>query len=317
MTQDTQKQHGALYLRVRPQEFEDLLGNDAAVQTLQQALQKPEETRPHVFALLGLSGGGKTTLARICAKALGAEESDIHERNCSKDTGKDAMDDLTESFQYLPGAGPCSVYILDESHFLSRQAWSTLLKPMEDCPKHVYIFILTSEAPKVPTANMNRCLSVEVKPLSSRDATALIRRTLKSEGIELPKEAWTPIIEASEGSSRQILQNVEKVAGALSSGAELGEALALVTGATEDAPGVKELYKALCAGSLATRDALKTLKSMDPEALRRGVGGYATAIWMNTGDEKPLRIMQAMSSGNTYDCGFMGLATMCSMVTEG
>lgn len=314
VTEETKKQHGALYLRVRPQEFEDVLGNDAAVQTLQQALQKPKETRPHVFALLGLSGGGKTTLARICAKALGADDSDIHERNCSKDTGKDAMDDLTESFQYMPGVGECSVYILDEAHFLSRQAWSTLLKPMEDCQPHVYIFVLTSETAKIPAANLNRCLSVEVKPLGSRDATALIRRTLKSEGIELPKEAWAPIIEASEGSSRQILQNVEKVAGALASGSMLEDALALVTGATEDAPGVKELYKALCAGGRTLRDTLKELKSQDPEALRRGVAGYATAVYLSSGDDKALSILTAMNLGNTYDTGFSSLVVLCAQV---
>lgn len=306
------QQQGALYLRVRPQTFDEVVGNEAAVNVLQQALGKPEATRPHVYALTGISGGGKTTLARICAKALGAEE--IHERNCSKDTGKEAMDDLTESFQYLPTSGACSVYILDESHFLSKQAWSTLLKPMEDCPAHVYIFLLTSEAHKIPAANMNRCLAVEVQPLSSRDATALIRRTIKGEGIELPKEAWTPIIEASEGSSRQILQNVEKIAGALETGAEMHEALRLLSGPQEDDPGVKELYKALCHGSKATREALKGLRASDAEALRRGVLGYATAIYLNSGDGKALEIVRAMSSGNTFDSGFGGLVGLCSLV---
>ena len=309
------QQQGALYLRVRPQDFDGIVGNEAAVQVLQQALGNPEATRPHVFALTGISGGGKTTLARICAKVLGAEE--VHERNCSKDTGKDAMDDLTESFQYLPTSGTCNVYILDESHFLSKQAWSTLLKPMEDCPGHIYLFILTSEGHKIPAANMNRCLQVEVSPLSTSDAKRLIKQTTKSEGIELPKEAVTPIIEASEGSSRQILQNVEKVAGALESGAELHEALKLLSGPQEDDPGVKELYKALCAGGRSLRDTLKTLKTMDPETLRRGVLGYASAIYLNTGDGAPLRIMQAMSSGNTFDCGFPGLVALCSLVSEG
>ena len=307
------KQQGALYLRVRPQEFEDILGNEAAVQVLQTALAKPEATRPHVYALTGISGGGKTTLARICAKALGAQE--VHERNCSKDTGKDAMDDLTDSFQYLPTSGDCSVYILDECHFLSKQAWSTLLKPMEDCPKHVHIFLLTSEAHKIPAANLNRCLAVEVKPLSPKDAQLLIRQTIKSQDLDLPRDAWLPIIEASEGSSRQILQNVEKVVDALASGAEMAEALALVTSAQEDDPGVKELYKALCNGSRATREALKALKGQDPEALRRGVLGYATTVYLNTGDGKPLEIIQAMSTGNTFDCGFPGLVAMCSMVS--
>jgi len=306
------KQQGALYLRVRPQAFDEILGNEAAVQVLQQALGKPEATRPHVLALTGISGGGKTTLARICAKALGAQE--VHERNCSKDTGKDAMDDLTDAFQYLPTAGDCSVYILDECHFLSRNAWSTLLKPMEDCPKHVYIFLLTSEAQKIPAANMNRCLAVEVKPLSPKDATLLIRQTVKSQDLELPKSLWEHIVNASEGSSRQILQNVEKVADAIASDATEEEALSLVTSAQEDDPGVKELYKALTQGPKATREALKALKGQDAEALRRGLLGYATAIYLNGGEPKALSILQAMSSGNTYDCGFPGLVALCSMV---
>lgn len=310
----TETQRGALYLRVRPQEFGDVLGNDAAVSILKTALGKPEATRPHVFALTGLPGGGKTTLARICAKALGAWDQDIHERNCSQDTGKDAMDDLTSSFQYLPD-GPCSVYILDESHKLSSSAWSTLLKPMEDCPPHVYILLLTSEAHKIPKANMTRCLAVEVKPLSPKDAKVLIRRTTKSQGIELDPEAWGPIIEASEGSSRQILQNVEKVADALASGSQLEDALLLLTGTTEDAPGVKELYNALRSGK-GIRDTLKGLKALDAEALRRGVLGYANAVWLNGGHGRDMDIIRAMSSGNTFDTGFPGLVALCSMLME-
>lgn len=300
--------------RIRPADFDEVLGQDAVVATLQAQLAKPSEKRNHVVLFHGATGCGKNTLAYIYAKALGGE---VVEYNCSKMTGKDDADQITDTFQYLPTGGDHTVIILNEVSRLSKNAQESMLVPLEMCPQHIYVLACTSNVGLLKKDFVNRCLSVEVKPLGSRDATALIRRTLKSEGIELPKEAWTPIIEASEGSSRQILQNVEKVSGALASGSMLEDALALVTGATEDAPGVKELYKALCVGGRTLRDTLKELKSQDPEALRRGVGGYATAIWLSTGDEKPLRILQVMSSGNTYDCGFMGLVAMCSAVSEG
>lgn len=308
------QQQGALYLRVRPQAFDEVLGNEAAIASLTAQLQKPDDKRSRVYFFTGPSGCGKNTLTYIFAKML---SDDIQEVDAAdKRTIADARE-ITSSFPYLPATGDCRVLILNEVGRLTPEAQEVFLDPLENCPKHLYVLLLSSNPSKIKKDIFNRCQEITVQALSTSDAKRLIKQTTKSEGIELPKEAVTPIIEASEGSSRQILQNVEKVAGALESGAALHEALKLLSGPQEDDPGVKELYKALCAGDRSLRDTLKTLKTMDPETLRRGVLGYASAIYLNTGDGVPLRIMQAMSSGNTFDCGFPGLVALCSLVAEG
>ena len=308
----TQTTTGAMYLRHRPNDFSDVLGNDAAVAMLQGKLKEPEATRPHCYLLTGLSGGGKTTLARIMAKELGASPSDIHERNCSDDTGVDAMRDMVDGFQYLPD-GPCAVYILDEVHALSKSAWSMLLKPLEEPAQHIYIFLLTSESHKVPDANRNRCLSVEVKPLGPRDGKKLLKRTCAAEGINLPTEALEAILDASEGSSRQILSNLEKVAGAVAAGSEVEAALGLLTCAAEDDEDAKSLYNALVRGDWVP--VVKGLKGKkDAEGIRRAVLAYSNAVFLNSRARDALNIMQVFASANLFDSGDAGLTVLCSGV---
>lgn len=310
----TQTTTGAMYLRHRPATFPEVLGNDAAVAMLQSKLAEPEATRPHCYLLTGLSGGGKTTLARIMAKALGALPTDIHERNCSDDTGIDAMRAMVEGFQYLPD-GPCSVYILDEVHALSKPAWSMLLKPLEDSPRHIYIFLLTSESHKVPDANRNRCLAVEVKPLGPRDGKKLLKRTCAAEAIDLPTEAAEAILDASEGSARQILSNLEKVSGALAAGSELDAALGLLTCAAEDDEDAKSLYNALVRGDWVP--VVKGLKGKkEAEGVRRAVLAYCNAIFLSSGGKHrdALNIMQVFASANLFDSGDAGLTVLCSGV---
>ena len=308
------QQQGALYLRVRPQAFDDVLENEAAIASLTTQLQKPDNERSRVYFFSGPTGCGKNTLAYIFAKML---SDDIQEVDAAdKRTIADARE-ITSSFPYLPATGDCRVLILNEVGRLTPEAQEVFLDPLENCPKHLYVLLLTSNKSKIKPDLLGRCQEIPVDRLSVDGSKRLIKTVSKSANLDVPKDAWKPIIEASQGSNRALIQNVEKIAGALESGAELHEALKLLSGPQEDDPGVKELYKALCVGGRSLRDTLKTLKTMDPETLRRGVLGYASAIYLNTGDGVPLSIMQAMSSGNTFDCGFPGLVALCSLVAEG
>lgn len=301
----------SLYNKVRPATLDAVLGNETAIKALQSSLSKAD--KPHDYLLEGESGCGKTTLARIAARMLGASDSDITEVNCSKLTGKDDMDEITSTFRALPSSH-ASVYILDEVHFLSKNAWSTLLKPMEDTPAHVYVFLLTSESAKVPEANRNRCIQIRVAPLSDRDAKKLLRRTCGSEGFTVSPELQESIIRVSQGSSRLILTNLEKVADALAGGSSEADVAGLLSVSTEENEDIKSLYKALEAGGdwIPCVRALKSQK--DAEGVRRAVLAYASAVYRGSRKQSAMDIMQVFTSGNLYDTGDAGLDVMCDAV---
>lgn len=297
----------ALYQNIRPTEWEDVLGNAAAVEVLTTSVAKPlhdtanpSNDRPHVFGLVGPSGCGKTTLARIAATKLGAGIG-IHELNGSDTRGIDTARSIVEQMKFSSFDGSPQVWIIDECHKLTSDFWNCLLKPLEDTPDHVYFFLCTTEGNKIPSAARTRTKIVTVESQKQEELTKWLR-------IQAHKHGWTvsrPILEligeCSDGSPRQALQFVESVLGV----PDEARAKAIIKAGIVDDADVKNLAALLIKPGTPWKtiaDQLRNMKDKDAESTRRGVMGYCQAILLNGRDDIAIaRVLEIFALTNCYD----------------
>lgn len=288
-----------LYRKYRPQKFEDVVGQDIAI----KALKKEVEGGAHSFLFVGSSGVGKTTIARILAKELGASENCIVEINSADNRGVDTAREIMENIQYSPVEGEAMVYILDEVHAITSVAQNSLLKVLEDTPSYVYFMLCTTDPQKLIAPLKTRCSIVNLKSLSDNDLAYLLKRTCRSEGIKISSEIVEKIIPLSDGSPRKALKLLNKVI-YLESDKDMLEAL--------DNEGVGETIEVreLCRAMLketSWKEILPLLKKIDlsdVEGIRRAMLGYFNAVVMNgTINLRVEGALQALGSADTYRNG--------------
>ena len=284
-----------LYRKYRPQSYEDVLGNEVAI----KALRKEIENGSHVFLLTGLAGCGKTTLARIASKELGAGLLSIHEINSADNRGIDTAREIMEQMQYAPIDGEAIVWILDEVHQLSSAAQNAFLKALEDTPDYVYFFLCTTDPQKLIAPLKTRCSVVSLKPLNEKDMTFLIKRTARAEKHKVSEDVIASIVSLAGGSARQGLKLLSKVL-YLDSEEEMLEAL---EGGTEDNAECIELCRVLVSNNANWSKISKVLSTMDlsdSEKVRQAVMGYMTAILMKKLHPQAVSALQAFSSADTF-----------------
>ena len=304
----------ALYQKLRPGTFDEVLGNEAAVAALKTNLAKAPADRPHVYGIVGPSGCGKTTLARICGTVLGASELSLYEINASDTRGIDTAREIADKMKFTTLDGSPQVWIIDECHKLTSDAWNCLLKPLEDTPKHVYVFLCTTDGAKIPAAVKTRTKIINVES-QKEDALRkwLIRTAMRNE-IAVDRTVLELIAEVSDGSPRQALQHLESVVGM-----DPEMARKVVLSGNIDEPEVKNLAGLLIKNTpwkdIAAQ--LKLLKDKDAEGLRRAVLGYCNAILLNgKADNTIADVLQIMASANTYDSGLPGFTALCYQVHQ-
>lgn len=172
-----------------------------------------KEGRAHTFLFTGGSGTGKTTLARILANAFAgaqATAANIEEVDAATNSGADAMRSVvTRSLYRAVGASPVKIIIVDECHRLSAAAWTILLKPLEEPPKHVYWALCTTDPGKVPKAILTRCLRYDLKPVDEVSIYELLLKVSQAEGFGISEEVLEVIAEGCGGSPRQALVFLE------------------------------------------------------------------------------------------------------------
>lgn len=305
--------------RRRPKSFEDVYGNESQVAILQKLLQEPPETRSHIFVLTGVPGGAKTTLARLCASELCTDpEMDTMEVNGAAQNKKEDAEELVESIRSAPMSGGNRAIIYDEAHFTTPAAWALLLKPLEDCAKHNYWFICTSEGTKIPVAIKRRAKLIEVTPLNDSTMKRLLVRAAKEEKIALCPEIREKIIEVSGGSAGVALSHLETVAPLCKvemSPEEIESATLVLRGVDQGSQDLAKALLALKSGD-EIRQILKACKGAgkEPESTRRGVLGYCDALilgWGNTKErQRALEIIEVFCAGNTFDSGSAGLTLL-------
>ncbi len=198
-----------LYRKYRPQNFAEVLGQDEVVTTLKQAISQNKIGHSYIFA--GGRGTGKTTVARIFAKDLGASSDDIYELDAASNRGIDEIRNLREAVNVLPLRSPYKVYILDEAHMLTKDAANALLKTLEEPPAHCIFILATTELDKILDTVISRCEVYQFKKPNLQTLTNQIESILKREGRKISTASAELIAIAGDGSFRNALSILQKV----------------------------------------------------------------------------------------------------------
>lgn len=210
--------------KLRPMGFDALVGQDHVVRALRHALDAGR--LHHAYLFTGTRGVGKTTIARIVAKALNCEKGvsadpcgecsicmevkqnrfvDLIEVDAASRTGVDDTRELLDNAQYLPTRGRYKVYLIDEVHMLSTASFNALLKTLEEPPEHVKFLLATTDPKKVPVTVLSRCLQFQLKNLSRDAISGYLQEVLSSEDISFEPEALQVIARSAAGSMRDAL----------------------------------------------------------------------------------------------------------------
>jgi DNA polymerase-3 subunit gamma/tau len=219
----------ALYRKYRPQNFDEVVEQETVVKILRQALKQGKIAHAYLFA--GPKGSGKTTVARIFAKGLncvnGTTDSpcmkcnscssitngtnlDVLEIDAASNRGIDEIRDLKEKVYYVPIASKYKVYIIDEAHMLTMQAFNALLKTLEEPPSNVVFILATTEPDKIPSTIISRCERFYFKPISTQGLFKKIKDVALNENVEISNSAALLISKFSSGSLRNALSILDQ-----------------------------------------------------------------------------------------------------------
>ena len=202
--------HIAFYRKYRPQHFKDVAGQDHIVRVLESSITLGRIS--HAYLFYGSRGTGKTSVARIFARALGTTSDDLYEIDAASNTGVDDVRALNESVATLPFSSKYKVYIIDEVHMLSKAAFNALLKTLEEPPAHVVFVLATTEMEKLPETVVSRCQTFAFKKPSVPLLSEFLQKVSKKEGVTLDKASAELIALLAEGSFRDAHGLLEKVA---------------------------------------------------------------------------------------------------------
>lgn len=230
----TQENYTVLATKYRPKDFDDLIGQDVLVRTVTNSIENNRIA--NAFLLTGIRGVGKTTTARIVARALnciGADGTggatpkpcgvcvncksiaedrhpDVIEMDAASRTGVDDVRSIIDNANYLPTSARYKIYIIDEVHMLSKNAFNALLKTLEEPPSHVKFIFATTEIRKIPITILSRCQRFDLRRVANDVLMAHLARIAAKEEAEVETEALAVIADASEGSVRDALSLLDQ-----------------------------------------------------------------------------------------------------------
>ena len=229
-----------LALKYRPQNFDDLIGQDVVVETITNSIIANKV--PNAYLFTGIRGVGKTTIARIVAKALNCTNGiqkecknkcdncqaitnsshiDVLEMDAASKTGVDDVRELIEFSRYGPTSSKYKIFIIDEVHMLSKQAFNALLKTLEEPPEYLKFIFATTEIKKIPVTVISRCQRFDLSRIKSSELFSYIKNIKDKEGGKITDEALKLIVKISEGSVRDALSLLDRALLTLNSKTEL------------------------------------------------------------------------------------------------
>ena len=219
----------ALYRKFRPSEFEDVKGQDAIVTTLKNQIQT--DRIGHAYLFCGTRGTGKTTVAKIFAKAVNCQHPvegspcgqcdmcrsiaagtsmNVIEIDAASNNGVDNIREIREEVAYRPTEGRYKVYIIDEVHMLSIGAFNALLKTLEEPPEYVIFILATTEAHKIPVTILSRCQRYDFKRISIETISGRLRELIEKENLDVEDKAVRYIARMADGSMRDALSLLDQ-----------------------------------------------------------------------------------------------------------
>jgi DNA polymerase-3 subunit gamma/tau len=289
--------------KYRPQSFTDLIGQEPMVRTLTNAFRTGRIAQ--AYMLTGVRGVGKTTTARILARALNysipgkvdqptidldelgehcaaimeGRHVDVIEMDAASHTGIDDIREIIEAVRYKPAIARYKVYIVDEVHMLSKQAFNGLLKTLEEPPEHVKFIFATTEIRKVPVTILSRCQRFDLRRIEAGRLIALMRDILAKEGVTIDDAALAMIARAAEGSARDALSLLDQAI-AHASGAVTAEEVRQMLGLADRAL-VVDLFGEIMGGRV--QEALTRLKQLydvgaDPAVVLEDLAAFTHAV---------------------------------------
>ncbi len=223
----------ALYRKYRPQTFADVRNQDHIVRVLEGAIAK--NMVPHALLFTGSRGTGKTTVARIFAHAIGASDVDIYEIDAASNRGIDDIRELKNAVHTLPYESPRKVYIIDEVHMLTKEAFNALLKTLEEPPQHVVFILATTERDKLLDTIVSRCQVFEFRTPTRAELRDTILNTAVQEHFTLAESGADIIALAADGSYRDALGITQKVMMASGDAVLDADEIAVIVGAPKNA----------------------------------------------------------------------------------
>ena len=279
-----------LALKYRPQEFKDLIGQEVMAQTITNAI-KLEKT-PNAYLLTGIRGVGKTTTARLIAKALNCESNnnskiicsgekfcatceeiidsnhiDILEMDAASKTGIDDVRELIENSKYSPTSAKFKIFIIDEVHMLSKQAFNGLLKTLEEPPPSLKFILATTEVRKIPVTILSRCQRFDLKRVSVDQLCTHLKKISEKEKGKISEDAIKLIARTSEGSVRDSISLLDRalISQSLNENKEVQETDVRQMLGLADKSKVISLFKEILSGN--QKEALKLLHELINDGL--------------------------------------------------
>ena len=334
--------------KYRPQTFGQLIGQDAMVQTLGNAIKR--DRLAHAFLLTGVRGVGKTSTARLIAKALNCigpdgqggptidpcgvcepcvaiaegRHIDVVEMDAASHTGVDDVREIIEAVRYSAVSARYKIYIIDEVHMLSKNAFNALLKTLEEPPPHVKFLFATTEVNKVPITVLSRCQRFDLRRIPAESLAAHFAHVAEAEGIEAEPDALALVARAAEGSARDGLSILDQAIAhaGIEGGAVTAAAVRDMLGLS-DRGAIRALFGMLLAGDSA--GALTALRQqydlgVDPAAvlktLLETVHGVTLAkLGADLGRGQPVEEREALAEWTTLS--FPALHRMWQLLLKG
>jgi DNA polymerase-3 subunit gamma/tau len=267
--------------KYRPTDWEDVLGQEEIVDSVKTTL---DAGTARAFIFSGEAGIGKTTIARLIGSWLDVYNTpgEYLEIDAATYTGVEDMRSLTSRLKYrVIGSNPNRLIIIDEAHMLSKSAWSSLLKVVEDIPKHTYWVFCTTEPAKIPTTIKSRCSSFKLRPVENDIIFGLLLFICEEEKYDLPKEVLKVVVKRSDGSPRTAITNLSQIIGC-----KTKADAAIVLNTAEGTQEIIDLCRILASGRdcnwVRLKPVLEKLSNTNPETIRIVVTSYFTKVFLNT-----------------------------------